>query len=93
MDRIEQHVCIERLRKERCRSRGQSLSAPAIVGVRRKKNRWNEPTVRPQLFLQLEAVHAGHPHVQNQACNRLPIHAPQKLLGRGEEQDDESDGP
>jgi hypothetical protein len=66
---IEQRFYVERFGKECRRTAGQSLRTNGIKAVGREEDGWNEPTVRTQAPLQLQAVHAGHPQVENQACN------------------------
>jgi hypothetical protein len=50
------------------RAGGQGLRARVVVGMGRDEDDRDRPVGRTQLTLELEAAHARHPHIENQAC-------------------------
>src|SRR5216683_3689775 len=89
---VEQHVGIHRLVQECNRTSGQSLRASFFTAMRGEEDDRNSPTVRNQIVLQLQAVHPGHPPVENQASDRWKILTMQQLFRGREEEHRESDG-
>jgi hypothetical protein len=90
--RVEQYLSIDRLVQECNRTSGQSLRASLFTLVRGEEDDRNAPSICTEISLQLQAVHPGHPPVENQAADRRKILAMQKLFGGREDKHGESDG-
>jgi hypothetical protein len=52
--------------------------------VRRNEDDRDSPVGRNDLTLQIEPIHAGHPHVENQACRLARLIRTQKRVRRRE---------
>ena len=62
----------------------ESSGARKVICVRGNEDDWNLPFGRDDLMLQIEAAHAGHSDVENQACRIARFILTQKRLRRRE---------
>jgi hypothetical protein len=84
MDRIEQHLVVERLGEELGRAGLHRTHAHRNVAVPGDEDDWKSDTCFRELLLERESAHARQPHVEHEAacCVRpLCLH---EFLGRGE---------
>src|SRR5207245_6648406 len=49
------------------RAGGKGARSRVVIGIRRDEDDRDTPVRRHQLTLELESVHARHPHIENQA--------------------------
>jgi hypothetical protein len=55
-----------------------------VIGVRRDEDDRDVPVRRHELTLELESVHARHPHIENQACRLVRVIRLQERFRRRE---------
>jgi len=91
--RIDQFFLTEWfVQKGHCAGFEGSRSSIAIC-VRRYEDDRESPVGRNDLTLQIEAVHAGHSHIENQACGIARLIRTQKRFRRRETFRPKSDRP
>ena len=84
LDRVEEFLVAARLEEEGHRARLEGVRAGSVIGVRSDEDDRKLPVGRDESTLELEAVHAGHPDVEDQACGCSSLARGKERLGRGE---------
>jgi hypothetical protein len=81
---FNQRCFVKRLAQKADRSAIKRLIAVVLTWIGGDQNYWRAMALRPQHFLQLKAVEAGHLQVGNQACRLRDRITPKEMLGRAE---------
>jgi len=84
LDRVEEFLVAAGLEEEGHRARREGVRAAGVIGVRGDEDDRKLPVGRDESTLELEAVHAEHPDVEDQACGCSSLTRGKERLGRGE---------
>jgi len=82
--RMEQFFLAERFVQKGHRAGFESSRSRIVICVRGDEDDRDSPIGDYHLTLELESVHAGHPHVKNQACRIVRLIRTQKRVRRRE---------
>src|ERR1700752_539445 len=80
--RIEEFFLAERFVQKGYRAGFERARAGIVICVRGDENDRDSPVGRNHLTLEIESVHAGHSHVENQACRIARLIRTQKRVRR-----------
>jgi hypothetical protein len=82
--RIEEFFLAERFVQKGYRAGFEGARAGIVICVRGDEDDRDSPVGRNHLTLEIESVHAGHSHVENQACRIARLIRTQKRVRRRE---------